>query len=167
MFSFPLRASTPLPGWMVFRDPLEAVLLWACGISPDEQLAPEGIKGLSSQGAGMTSQGQPGGRGYVPSNRIQKTGCCQAQASLWVPFKSAALKIAQRSAQKYWISWVLWFTSQSSLISLFDYIIWFSSIIKMSCYWEVTVISGGAPWRFPPIFTISMKRCWSSGWRLA
>lgn len=37
-------------------------------------------------------QGQPGARGYFPSNRIQKIGCYKAQVSLELPVKSAALK---------------------------------------------------------------------------
>lgn len=109
-------------------------------------------------------QGQPGARRYFPSNRIQKIGCYKAQVSLELPVKSAALKVAQRSTQNYWTSWVRWFKSQSSLMSLFDYIIWFCSITKMSHYWEVAVIGGGAPWRCPHVCTVSVKRCWCSEW---
>lgn len=45
-------------------------------------------------------QCQAGGRGYFLLHRIQKTGCCKVLTSLKEPFKSVALKTAQRSNSK-------------------------------------------------------------------
>lgn len=82
--------------------------------------SPEAIKGLSSMGAGMTSVGST----WIFSHKQgSEHRLLQGSVSLELPVKSAALKIAQRSAQNYWSSRVPGFESQSSLMSLFDYII--------------------------------------------
>lgn len=68
--------------------------------------SPEAIKGLSSAGAGMTSAGSTWSEGILSLKQGPENRLLQGPASLELPVKSAALKIAQRSTQNYWTSWV-------------------------------------------------------------
>lgn len=125
--------------------------------------SPGAFKGLSSVGAGMTSAGPIWSKGIFSLKQGPENKLLQGPASLKLPVKSAALKNSTKVKSEL-LDFLGWFKSQSSLISLFDYIIWFCSIIKMSYYWEVAIISGRASWRCPHICTVSMERCWCSGW---
>lgn len=104
----------------------------------------------------MTSSGQPGGRGYFPSNRIQKTGCCKAQTSLGVPFKSVALKIAERSESE-----LLDFLGSLIRVSIrLGVLIWLHNLIPLHNQNVTLLRSCGYIWRGLEDFLASAPRPW-------